>query len=345
MSTAFYFDIPGNHDHYNDQFFEYYLAYSIQGEATGHTQHAWALSYPFGTYQFIGTCTAGNDGAPFSIWPWDNFGDNAGLDADELNFIEAALESSPDARLSLIFGHHPFEPGYNSGLDTGLTYGLPGLLSLIDTYGISAYTFGHTHNYRENFYYSSLTGGVFYLNVSSLGDEDIDTDHFAVAAIDGDGLSVISGNKGVWPMVVITAPVDHDLGDLSQPFAYDIPAGSANPIRALVFDQNAVSQVEFRIDGGGDWFTMQPLAGSPVWQGFWDTSSETTGFHLVEVRAQGSTTVTDTITTYINPAACAGDSDKDGDVDGSNLAAFIADFVSPATQDVAGFFGRSNCAQ
>ena len=63
----FYFDLPGNHDHYNDQPFDLYRQYSIQGEAHDKTQHAWTRLFPFGTYQFIGTNSAGNDGAGFSL--------------------------------------------------------------------------------------------------------------------------------------------------------------------------------------------------------------------------------------------------------------------------------------
>ena len=35
VDASFYFDIPGNHDAYNDQYFSYYLANSVQGRATG----------------------------------------------------------------------------------------------------------------------------------------------------------------------------------------------------------------------------------------------------------------------------------------------------------------------
>jgi len=339
----FFFDLPGNHDHYNDQPFELYRQYSIQGAAHDTTQHAWTRVFPFGTYQFIGTNTAGNDGARFSLSEADNFGDHAGLDNGELDFIEAALMAGPNAKLTLIFGHHPFEADYYVNTDTGLTYGLTGLLDLIDFYGVSAYTFGHTHNYRENFYTSTLDPGVFYLNVSSLGKAG--SDHFAVTAVDGNGLSIVPGQKGLWPVVLITAPVDRDLGILSQPFGYDVPQGKANPIRALVFDhEGAIASVEYRIDGSATWHPMQPVAGSPVWRGFWDATSTTTGFHQVEVRAQGTTTVTDSVTTYVNPAACLGDSEKDGDVDGKDLAEFIADFVPQTLEDVAASFGKKDCS-
>jgi hypothetical protein len=341
IDASFYYDIPGNHDHYNDETFAYYRTYSIQGAATGATQHSWTRSFPFGTYHFIGASTPGNDGAPFSIWPWENYGDNAGLDAGELAFIQTQLNAHPEAELTLIFGHHPFQAGYYVSSDTGLTYGLSSLLNLIDGYGVSMYGFGHTHNYRENFYYNNLSDGVFYLNVSSLGKEA--SNHFAVMAVDGSGLSVRPGNKGVWPVVLITAPVDRNLGATPQPFAYEIPAGRANPVRTLVFDPGVVSTVEFRVDGAG-WQAMQPVAGGPLWQGFWDASAAAAGVHTIEVRAAGSTTRTDQVTTSVNPALCFSDADRDGDVDGSDLAALAADFVPETVADTAGYFGRTNCA-
>jgi hypothetical protein len=57
----------------------------------------------------------------------------------------------PDAELTLIFGHHPFDAGYSTWIDTGLTYGLQSLLDLMDDYGVSQYGFGHTHDYRKIF--------------------------------------------------------------------------------------------------------------------------------------------------------------------------------------------------
>ena len=88
MNSSFYYDMPGNHDAYNDETFAYYRANSIQGRATGTTQPSWTRQFPYGSYHFLGVCTPGNDGATFSIWPWDNFGDHAGLDEGELAFIQ-----------------------------------------------------------------------------------------------------------------------------------------------------------------------------------------------------------------------------------------------------------------
>ena len=169
LDASSYYDIPGNHDAYSDATFAYYLANSMQGRATGTTQPSWVKQFPYGRYHFLGVCTPGNDGAPFSILPSDNYGDHAGLDTNELGFIQEELAKYPDAKLTLAFGHHPFEADYHSSTDTGLTYGLPAFLNLINDYLVSLYGFGHTHNYRENFYDTNLTKGVYYMNVASLG--------------------------------------------------------------------------------------------------------------------------------------------------------------------------------
>ncbi len=338
MDASFYYDIPGNHDAYNDAELAYYLANSMQGRATGRLQHSWFREFDFGSYHFLGVNTAGNDGASFSIWPWDNYGDHAGLDAEELAFIETELNINQDADLTLIFGHHPFEAGYYVQNDTGLTYGLESFLNLLEDYTIPFYGFGHTHNYRENFYYENLSTGVFYLNFASLGKSA--DNHYAVMAVDGNGLSVVPARAGNWPVVLITAPVDWALGDDPAPFAYGIPQGRANPVRALVFDSEAVTLVQFSIDDSNNWKDMEPVDQGPVWTGFWDTSGIDPGFHLIKVRAMGTATVTDQVKTFINPALLTGDSDRDGDVDGSDLSAFSRDYQPQILIDFARSYGR-----
>ena len=109
--------------------------------------------------------------------------------------------------------------------------------------------------------------------------------------------------KGVWPVVLITAPVDQCLGACANPYTYQVPQGPNNPIRALVFDKNPVSQVQFSIDGSEAWQDMQQIDGTPIWEGHWDAAAATTGVHFITVRAQGSTEVMDSIITSINPTA------------------------------------------
>jgi hypothetical protein len=313
MDATFYYDIPGNHDAYNDSAFAYYLAYSIQGHATGSTQHSWVREFSFGNYHFLGVCTPGNDGASFNILPWDDFGDHAGLDESELAFIRSELGKYSDAELTLIFGHHPFEAGYSTWTDTGLTYGLGSFLGLVEQFAVSGYNFGHTHEYQENIYDSSLPQGVFYMNMASLGKSD--QDHYAVMAIDGNGLSISPAQAGAWPLVLITAPVDWCLGSCPNPFAYAIPHSRSNPIRALVFDNDSVRQVQFRIDETGDWQSMTQVGETPVWFGLWDSTTYAPGYHILEVKAEGSSIALDSLITFIDPSVYMADSDEDGILD------------------------------
>ena len=299
INSSFYYDMPGNHDEYNDATLAYYRANSIQGRATGLTQPSWTRQFSYGSYHFLGVCTPGNDGAPFTILPWDNYGDHAGLDDGELANIQSDLANHTQAQLTLIFGHHPFEAHYYTETDTGLTYGLPAFLSLIEEYLVPFYGFGHTHDYRENFYFKNLTEGVYYMNVASLGKSD--KNQYALMAVDGNGLSIVPAQKGLWPVVMITAPVDQCLGSCDNPYTYEIPKKPNNPIRALVFDPNPVSQVQFSIDGSEVWQDMQRLAGTPIWEGHWNAANATAGAHAIVVRAQGSTLVMDSIFTSINP--------------------------------------------
>lgn len=339
MNPDFYYDIPGNHDAYGDKNFVYYKTYSIQGSANNATQHAWVKNFNFGSYLFLGVCTAGNDGVPFLFGP--NFGDNAGLDASELGFIEDNLSAHPDAELALIFGHHPFEANSSDWTETALTYGLGSLLNLIDSYGVSLYGYGHTHEYQEDLYFQNLTKEIFYVNTDSLGKSN--ANHYTVMAIDGNGVSSIPADKDQWPVVLITAPVDRCFGECPNSIAYEIPRAFANPVRALVFDKNPISAVQFRIDGGATWQNMQPVNGGPVWQGFWDTTTSAVGNHTIEVWAAGTAAYSDTVVTSINPALCGRDHDKDGDVDGKDLAEFINDFVGEVVRDVSAEFGGTDC--
>ncbi|HEY9073437.1 MAG TPA: hypothetical protein VIN67_04825, partial [Desulfobaccales bacterium] len=110
-------------------------------------------------------------------------------------------------------------------------YGLPTFLSLIDEYLVPFYGFGHTHNYRENFRttFSSitLTPGIYYMNVASLGKSA--QNQYAVMAVDGNGLSMVPAQKGLWPVVMITAPVDRSLGTNPTRTPMKFPGGSTTP--------------------------------------------------------------------------------------------------------------------
>lgn len=342
VTASDYYDFPGNHEAYNDQYFAYYLANSVQGRATGRTQHSWTRSFTFGEYHFLGVNTADNTGDPFSLI--SPYGDHAGLDAAELAFITSELQAHPDASLTLVFGHHPLAPT-GSSTDTYVYYGRDEFVGLMSGYGASLYGYGHTHVSSESFYSAGMTEGVFYFNVSALGKDS--PNQYTLTAIDCNGIASVTQTVGTWPVVLITAPMDRYLGGAVNPYAYSVPGSPANPIRALVFDTAAVSQVQYRIDAEGPWVPMQRTAASNpsfphLWEAFWNASALAAGEHTIEVQATGSAVRTDTIRVYVQTVS-TGDFDGDCDADGSDLAALIAD---PGRLDVATFalnFGRNTC--
>ncbi len=288
VSADSYYDLPGNHEAYNDRYFTYYRLNSIQGRATNATQVSWTRSFTFGTYLFIGLNTADNTGSGFSIFP--PYGDHAGLDAAELSFIDSELRAHAGANLNLIFGHHPIVPTGNSS-DTYLYYGATELEALMNSYLTSLYGFGHTHVFDERFFTKGITNsaGVFYFNVASLGKSS--GNNFTLKAIDCDGLSSVTQTVNTWPLVLITAPLDSHLGGVENPYNYPVYNTAGNPIRALVFDPGTISRVEYRIDDTGSWYPMSPTGLSQVWSALWDASALLQGDHSIRVQATTSSGV------------------------------------------------------
>ena len=298
VTATDYFDIPGNHDAYNDKTFAYYRANSVQGRASGgQLQLSWTRVLPFGTYHFLGVNTADNTGAKFSLT--SPYGDHAGLDTTELSFIETKLADNAAANLTFVFGHHPVT-ATGTSTDTYLYYGQQQFISDLDRHQASAYGYGHTHasavtQFTGNTYTGTMSnGGIRYVNVASLGKSS--SGQYTVFAVDCDGVSQVPANVGTWPVVMITAPVSKYAGSAANPFAYSVPNAS-NPIRALVFDSAAVSNVVYRVDGASTWTSMTPVAGNAaLWTANWDATNAATGSHTIEVKATGSSTVSNIIT-------------------------------------------------
>ncbi len=305
-----FFDIPGNHDAYSDGAFSYYLNNSVQGQATGRTQASWTRHFSYGKYHFLGVNTSANDGRAFDFsFP---YGDYAGLDSTELSYIGSELALHSDAELTLIFGHHPMEATGHSD-DTWLFYGAPEFAALLEGYGVSSYTYGHTHRFSEAFFTQgveyetttsySITPGVFYININSLGKSS--DNHFNVTAIDCNGISMVTHAIDRWPVVMITTPMDRNLGKNAHPLlGYTVPNGTGNPLRALLFDPNTPgSNAEYRIDGSTTWQSMSRVVANPnLWEVSWDSSGLNEGEHSIEVRATNSEGIirTDTIAVYVD---------------------------------------------
>ncbi len=333
VDATFYYDLPGNHDGFSDRDFANYLNYSIQGRARGQTQFSWNRIFNFGTYHFLGINTCGNEGSDFSFEP-PQYGDNAGLDAAELQFIRDDLKANAQADLTMIFGHHLIvsrETDWSyvtvdalEGMTmTALSYGADEFLALMEEFHPLMYAYGHSHVYREEFLTKNMSEGVVYLNVASMTKNE--TQNYNIVAIDNNGLSTKACTIGVWPAVIITAPLDHNLGMRNDPYTANATdfTGSAKPIRALVFDRNPVTSVTYRmykilgnlgnvvggsvedVSGRADveamWLPMTQVGPShPSYPYLWTAECPNPlagGDYTIEVRATGSSTQRDAVPT------------------------------------------------
>lgn len=290
MNIDIYSDAPGNHDQYwESEPLTFYLENSVQGKAIKQTQRSWVYTHLPSSrkYHFINAATPhpeyhnavkdGLNGCPGQ------------LDERELGFIREELEKYSDANLTFVFGHHPI---------VNLLADQAQFVDLLNHYKVSVYSYGHTHSYSSS---SCTEGGTLLLNVSSLWEHD----QYALVVVDNDGVSVTPAVRGEWPIVLITSPIDKNLGG-SNPYAYPISSSAKNTIRALIFDENPVTAVQYRIDGG-QWYQMTKIrsVGGPhsyLWEtNEWDTTSLSPGNHSVEVQAVGSTARLNTILCEIIP--------------------------------------------
>ena len=278
MYFGIYFDVPGNHDQYWEQKpLSHYLEYSLQGRATHQTQYSWVYTTDFGKYHFITIATPHPD---YTNPILDGVSGCPGeLSDEELDFIEEELQRHKDANLTFIFGHHPIE---NLGGPFG--QGQLRFVTLLDKYKVSIYAYGHTHISSAH-----MVNNTLRLNVDSLWEHS----QYTIVAVDNDGVSVTRAHINQWPVVLITAPIDKNLGG-KNPYAYSIPAAKTNPIRALVFDKNPIIRVQYRIDGG-KWHSMLRV-NSYLWETTnWDCSKLRLGEHEIEVQAIGSSIASDKI--------------------------------------------------
>lgn len=294
-----YMDLPGNHDAYNDgSSLSYYMAYSVHGSATGFRESYVRKNYSFGSYLFLTAATTQNNNGG---WP----SDDSGLDAAELNFLDTTLAANTDCDLTFVFGHHPV---------SDLGYGASDFLSYLANYNVSLYGYGHTHSHSDFWQAETL-----HSNIASLGKSS--SNHIGLFGIDGHGLSFRVMNVQQTPIVLITAPLNDNLGATNgNLYTYPVPKNCGqNPVRALAITDpvGQVSYVNFRIDGGS-WQPMNLVAGYPnnlLWQGQFSGVELSYGQHLLEAIVVDQTKASNinSITFTIADTQCTDGVDNDSD--------------------------------
>ncbi|MHA1360458.1 MAG: metallophosphoesterase family protein, partial [Candidatus Helarchaeota archaeon] len=273
FNASFYYDIPGNHDGYSDSSnFSYFLNWSVQQTL----QYSWNRSFSFGNYTFIALNSAADDG---SAWP---YGTDGSLNQAELDWFEQALVNAQGSNLTFVFSHHAETQMGDNTTTPGKTF-----LDLIEEYKVAGHFYGHGHEKRER-----NQGGTIAIETDSLGMPS-SVPGYRIIAVDNDGISCKYQEINTWPVVLITCPIDRGL----TMQAFDIPTDmTAAPIRALVFDENTIWNVNYKIDSG-PWFSMHSVPSNPVlWNGSFDASLLTDGQHRITVRANSSSGIsTDSI--------------------------------------------------
>ncbi len=266
-----------------------------------------------GTYLFISANTCDEDGRTFLSYGLEKISDTPALSDNELSYIDGILKRfyeekkvAPDPtnlinpKLAFIFGHHGLytrssgtltDPWFCKDVklegtalpgivDRGV--GGNGLQNIFRNRQVAAYLYGHTHQEEEFFDSSSLQ-----LNTGSLADG-----HYRIVAIDNNGVSTTAQLVNMWPIVLITSPINKKLGG-TNPYAYVVPKSKTNPIRALIFNDPAyctISSVTLAIDTI-EIGAMQQVSNNPgdrtynVWEGYWDTTN-ISGEHTISAQAK-----------------------------------------------------------
>lgn len=277
MVAEFYYDTPGNHDHYLDGALQHYLDYSVQGRHDGKTNHAWTASSNGTKYHFVAVASAASDGLPFPE-------DNVGLDETDISFLGETLAEHGDADVLTVFSHHP-AAYYFEAKDV--------IYDALNDHGATAFIHGHTHGHSL-----SWQQGTLHFENPSLGKSS--DDRIGLVAYDGRGLSIRSFDLDEWPQVMVTAPLDGKLGGSHQ-YDYMVPDSLASaPVRALAFHPEGLAAVAGAVDGSAQEFGLSKV-GERLWQGAFDAVGLASGPHLLTVTATAAdnSTSADTITFYI----------------------------------------------
>jgi len=131
MTPDFFFDLPGNHDGYDDVGMGYYLENSLLGRTENRLYTAWTVQLPAGEYVFFGLNSAGNGSGPFFEEP--------AFTLDEIEELEQLMQTHASARLTFVAAHHRLAQP-----DEGAQ-----VVSLLEGAGGGFYLHGHVHEYGE----------------------------------------------------------------------------------------------------------------------------------------------------------------------------------------------------
>jgi hypothetical protein len=291
--ASWLYDLPGSRDAWNDPGFSFYLANSVQGEASGQYRHAWTRSFSWGDYLIVGALTADEDGPPYPEEPVLL----SDATADWLNSLEP---DALDARMVFVFAHNPLAdlfiwPGENK------------FFQWMVRNGAAAYGYGDRPN-DEPADGQEYRAGLLRVNGGGLGFDG--PCNYALWAVDHDGVSVVCAKAGEWP-ILITQPLDRSLGGGNER-AYPLAAGAPSVhVRALAFAPEPPAALQGTIEGLGLDFDLPRIDAGPIYQGEFDATAVAAGDYQLTVSAEGLNS--HTIGVSFGVTACFDGLDNDGD--------------------------------
>jgi hypothetical protein len=237
-----YYDLPGNHDNWDNNNLSLFRQYSHIGKEFNAIHTSWTIRKADSSALFVGISTADIVGGESPI------SHEGRITESELNYLKAELEPSADAKI--VFSHH-------SPVETDLGYTIretpekDELMELLKTSGVMLYANGHRH--KERF----LKGdGTLFLTADNWP-------HFRLCAIDlkrGQSSSFdYYANPITWPLILPVFPVNS-----SQAIKGQKKLSPEFSLEVLVFSRGDIERVS--IDPGtGNWLDLT-RAGTYLWR-------------------------------------------------------------------------------
>jgi MYXO-CTERM domain-containing protein len=347
LTSAFYFDMPGNHDGYGDNGLTHYLSNSVQGQLTGKLFSDTSYTTKYGDYYFACLDSAGTYDKPLS------YGNPEFTNVDD---YQAGLTKHKDAQLNFAFAHHHLVPHGDTGLQD--KYGIGGsddppknvaaVSKMMEDNG-TFYMHGHIHQYKESMQGKVLTNQIGGLGFNGAVDRSSNNAYENTKYNTNIGVGIVDHNAFIyrttsandpWPFVAITAPVDQYLqgggtppgtssgisyegdqiayGTEKNPYTYDVcNTKTKSPVRALVLAKDAIKSVKLLIDGQEASALIAAKDPQGIWTGSFDATTIGLGMHELGVEAStAKESRIDKITIQVvSGAGCTSPSDAgvDGD--------------------------------
>lgn len=246
----YYFEVPGNHD-VKEAGITNYLSYTIAGRAGygmyGQTFLEGRLHPYYGRLRVLRTNTADSGSNALNV---------PGIfTAEQDEALRALSPGDEPITYTLVAAHHPL-----TGLQ-GLYTGRQRMKDLVTHVGAAAYLSGHAHLPRLSWHEDTLV-----VQAVSLGKTN--PPGFSLVSLDvsGPAAQMIDMTPRVpWPVVMIMAPADPDLGG-ENPHAVAFEPEADLEVRAIAFDPAGIIRLEAGLETG-DWTSMARSE-----EGVWSTS-------------------------------------------------------------------------